>query len=1421
MPCELPGPCGLYFSGDCRLAWHSRWGTRAGIYPSNLLPSRKTTWHADIQMGANFPPPSSTFTMPGIGGLFINPLSPFNPPEFVHSRPEVHLTVIFAKTSNRFNIPYVVTQDDIDKITEENNGVVEIDVGDYIFDAIAVTDTTFGISSTLKELIYEELRRENPDATAEELDALVEEAYAAELSDIQSSNDNEADRAFRKLMTLDISPDITRLVGVATNTRGIEYRLDNGTGKSQNILYIGGHRAFESTSYRDGTSTKLLVDLTAILPAPTIPAGEEDPAEGSLAAGERAPQVGDTIYLSYLAVTKHYLRQDVNISFSLDAMEIPPICAASAVNFNLTNYRFFNWNVRKSDTSGGVTNVRLGGWRAVESYATRPNTLLLIRNADGNKELVDLPISGGSTGVRTVEYMPVSDLTDVELDGYIANRALMPRTDVLYDETITGSSYHVNIGVTGNSPSAYREECEDDEGEASACPWLDEVFPLRTYEDAIEHVLYNVHAEALHKRDVDKWAFEASLAESVQRNILSGQPTFVPFMDDKFSDEPTNGANTYLASDNCFFWPVESAIYNKYTNAYSVCCVGGSLRLGNWGFQQGSDQIIGVYQFHGNAIEENFQVGTRLWIERNASTAGTGGSIGQTLLLVEGKSMGKTVSCVLDPSNNYCMAIATNDDGYIEFYKFSVGEIRKSMNELSFRPDLPRPSYENATNPRPADFDVQTGYSGMMGAVPGFRPGRVISTSHWLPATDLIYRTTDRAIEESELYDPEQFTIEENISFESGDSITINVGDGYLGRTIVGYRLPPGEATSDDPWNSIDVFVLIKSGQQVVGSIDRLRIRRTNMQGTFRIDHAWMRGDTIEIVGENVSEIEVLYVTSVVLQSTRTKSLLADKASTSNKSADQEERLANIPEDEGVFFSTTSCSIAENEKSHVYIFFQDEDGGISMACSEDFGTIWSLHYGIVQPLYNPSVQSGTDEADSPYPEYLSASKAYDATDPFAIDYHLKKTCYLFFRYGERIFCKPIKTNLFREEDVFIVQRYETDLFDRSSSPPIEKASLYTDEGLVLRWRHLSYLAAGDSTQTDLLNSMKKRGRVIEATGEDTPMMLHENPIAISPNTALLNQSVDDGLFSAYVNTKGVLRLFFMGPTEESAGGESQLQCHFSTDGGVSWFNLWEYIEYGRNRVRIDSSGETGFDGRAFIDKTADGDSIPSDDSLDQTNPQERNQLADFGLNVHWSRLQVHKTEDGDALTADSRVIEIDAPYAMYQKASKKVFLFYFYKDCLLCKVFSDDVFDEAAKLQAEKRTNPAASESTLAGMTLVKSVIERGCKSDFVDGDLSGDIRNEIHNYRISEDSEPIVGNIVITHQFALDTFDSTRAVSTQRICASELPGGNVRVFYNSLDSSNLRAAMWNGSQWQPEDLMRDITDSGPASIDDVLTEGT
>jgi len=336
------GLCGRNSTASCQLIWHSGYANKIGVYPSNLLPSKRTVWHAASDGGYAFPPP---LIEPGdfgsIGGLFG--VTGFGPGQSGVFTPQSHILLSFIKSANRINITHVITQEEIDSA---DNDISIIDIGEYVLEVIAVTDLPTVITQNLDD---------------------------EDIVDIEDSGENPDDKLFRKIFDLGIPGSQNRLVGIEDDRISTEYRMDNGSGKINSAFDLAGIGDLNNPNYKDGTSRRLRVDLLKVTTTPAVEEGDPTPPTyppGSLQAERRVPQAGDTIFITYLAATKHYMRQSVNVAWTIQAADFPiGMCYGFPNDIKVVNYRFYEWQI-KDDTWTRQVPVfkRLGGWRAVESF---------------------------------------------------------------------------------------------------------------------------------------------------------------------------------------------------------------------------------------------------------------------------------------------------------------------------------------------------------------------------------------------------------------------------------------------------------------------------------------------------------------------------------------------------------------------------------------------------------------------------------------------------------------------------------------------------------------------------------------------------------------------------------------------------------------------------------------------------------------------------------------------------------------------------------------------------------------------------------------------------------------------------------------------------------------------------------------------
>jgi len=1334
------GLCGRNQTSPCKLIWHSQYDNKVGVYPYDLLPAKRTIWSSASDGGYSFTPPLVEPGQFGPAG-FLFGLAGFGPGQSDVFTPNSNVSLSFIKSANRLNVTHVVTQQEIDD-ANSNEGVASIDIGEYILEVMAVTD--------LPAIVNQQIEDED-------------------LADIEDSGEHPSDKLFRKLFDLGIPNDQNRLLSVDSDNISAEYRYDNGSVKANDAFHLprlrvaagGPGSDITNAIYVDTTSRRLKVDLHKITVDPDIPTtggGFNRPTPpsyppGSLQDTRRKPRAGDIIFLTYVAVVKHYMRQSINVAWTIQAADYPsPVCVGFPSSIKVVNYRFYEWNIK--DDAWAATNQiykRLGGWRAVESFNIKGNYSAVIGEfidvADGSvrvpKEIGDIVMQGG----QRVRYMKLSkesrDPSEIPSIRESDLREFINGTDSIAEGEYTvemggdfrGGKYHVNDGINGNK-NIYKNTV-----------WFTNF--TESYlglQETRAHVFYNVHPLALQKRDVDKIGIERFLAQAIESDIIAGRETSFPFMDDPYNNLPfatgssAAGASESLSSSNTSFEPIQPVTGYTTANAEIFCGVGGSVRLGSGTFRDiGNADVIAEFSIKSNIITENFEEDTKVFVERNF----TQGQVGKTYVSVQGSpGAGRgSVSCVSDSALFSAFAAHAGPDGFLMTNSFLSGYVSEGLSELDYRPDLaPEPIIPD--DPPRLDIAHELDYNGILGDIPGFKPGQRVGVDYFADPDSFEYITTDVADVQSKHPSVPTSQISELIpNYTQDDKIIFPLNTGYYGRTEIEY-----EHFKQFPISAVLIFLVGSSPEEY---IDSIFIDRTfGTKKTLIIDHRWMRGNSIELRGAGAHDMSVSKVTIIRLRD--------DKANDFLTGDDSVSALPGLTA-RSVLCKTRNVSTGSDRNSILFVFFDDELGGISCLRSSN-NALWEFHYGIVERV-----------------------NEYEARNPFVINANDINTCFLFFSFLNKIFCKPIDYALFNSKDSLIIEQF-SDIFILGN-PNTELLSKYSDDGRRMRRRLPSFSAAGDLADGVLLDIMgvdivtgnmndQTEKRFIEVTKSSGNTILVEEEVrksgfSIGNRTAFAYRDIDDEFFSVCRTNTGVLKLFFMGTASNEAGGGKQLQCHFSGDDGMNWYDHWEFVDSGYDRLSLYADTE-----RQFVDQ-----SVPSTGNVSQPpHPTVRSvdQHSDdhhpFGINLHWSRLKRHKQDQTGTFDfmSESQVLEVESPYIYYNRQTSDIYFFYIYNRCLLCKVGSDKILD-------------IAFPEFAGGMTEVKEVIEQS-RSYFIDGDLSDPaIREEIHMYvntTLSPPEQMIEGNIIFNHQYGIDNFNEERSISAQRVCAYELPNGGIRVFY-------------------------------------------
>lgn len=1281
---EFSGLCGRRTITRCRLVWENGFKNRVGVYPSDLLPSQRTTWHATSNATFTFTPPlvgpGDNFGLPilGVLGAFN-----FAPPQFDTFTPQSHFIIMFAQVANRIDAVHIVTQAEIESMNAD--GVAQINVGEFVLEAIAATEIDKVVTQAAKDQ---------------------QVITADDLAEMERTIETKDDKLFRKLFNVTVPGN--RLVGIKKNVLAIEYRLDNAGTKVSSAFGLSGTGEINTPSYNDGSSQVLLVNLKKLASQST----------------SKDIKAGDKIYLSYIAVKEHYIRQSVEIAWQMQAIANPPDCFGFPVRIKVANYRFFTWNSKVNDPK-----TKLSGWRVVETFNLPVSFTCPIGTVTSAK-VGDL-IIGNQSGdaVIPVEFLP-GDVSFADLEAFQSNPATRQNYSVNLDGFIGSVRYHTNSGIPTN-PNAYRN---------SSWWGRNKVKYYQSAQEASEHVLFNVHGKSMYKRDVDKFGINRFMAQEIEVDIKAGSNTFFPFMDDASINNPTNPCKEYLSSSNTLFKPVLPVGIYTIANAEIDCGVGGAIQLGYTG---NPDNVIAAMNFNSNFISERFDVGTKILVERHY----TFGQIGKRFVALQGAAAGSTsLSCIMDPSQNYNFIVHINDDGYLCINKCVVGYLNRGMRNLAFKPIEYDKALLSDSNPDPGKYQKLLGYNQILGDAPGFTPGLTVSISEFADPSGFLHKTTrlDNSTSNSNT---------SQISFSKQDNrIVIPVGTGYYGELSVTYTYTG---------NEFDILVLFKDGNNIESSIDTVSIANTNgAQNTLRIPHSWLKGSSVELVGSKLNDVAIDNIELRQLNPEQVADYLETHSFGQNPTVQR--GIKN-----GVFIETDIISIAEDSKSRLFIFFNDKLAGVSCVQSDNFGQSWYFQYGIVQPI-----------------------KDNAATNPFVISSFENNSCFIFYSFLNKVMCKKISLNDFNFADAFVIENFENHILITTGSMPVESKSKLTNGGQNIRHKTISYMAIGDKTDTAFGELFGKD----YASGTDEPNEIRQivqvddtvkvrsvrkAPIGIGANTVITNRDIDNIFFSAYRTNTGTLRLWFIGPNADS--GKNLLQCHFSQDDGISWQDAFEHTEHKSTRIRFDTAKKS-----QFIDRSA-----TSASTAKGNDPLTSNEGYAFGVNILG--------------TTDA---SIDAPYAFYQSSSTKVMLFFVYKDCLLCKHFDESIFQEAQTFSTSNGNKGGMQylKEILENQTV--SFFIDGAISNILP-EISGFVdaeNNVVENGKIVFHHRPPTTASSENKNTLYSKFDDSRAVAVQRFCAIELPNGYVRVFYKHTGSKLLSAAIWNGNTWSVEDMLTSIS---------------
>ena len=139
------------------------------------------------------------------------------------------------------------------------------------------------------------------------------------------------------------------------------------------------------------------------------------------------------------------------------------------------------------------------------------------------------------------------------------------------------------------------------------------------------------------------------------------------------------------------------------------------------------------------------------------------------------------------------------------------------------------------------------------------------------------------------------------------------------------------------------------------------------------------------------------------------------------------------------------------------------------------------------------------------------------------------------------------------------------------------------------------------------------------------------------------------------------------------------------------------------------------------------------------------------------------------------------PYAFAHNGS--VYIFFLYKDCLMCRVAED----------------PGAKEGGLYTDYAAGFVKQPVYFIDGVIANIEAEMKESETQTKDTNASDNKRGVFVVPTGKSSSRFTATRAVVGQRVCAVAMQASKVRVFYKH-SNGELKAAYFDGAEWVLED---------------------
>jgi len=1136
------------------LVWTSSSDTRVASYPPECLPSRYTIYKSIFSTAFFGMPPSSGVGLgTGLtGGALISAVVTSIPGFSARTFNSYHKH-IFARCEYRHNEPLILTQEMID------TGTVEMP--NYIFEIISVSPKPVTIPPYIKFLpkYTINIAGKNPfnDKVTIQFELMIDTDVTWKITNVfhyipdvpwEAANidsnglltvsplywgtgelivevtaTNEMGEYLRSV-TLNIinetgAPDMTTewtedympskesiedwlwnrtaeekdkiepniLKRILPNQLGVYFRLDNATDKSfKSEAQTGIQTLVLGATYNDASSKKFEIDFSK----------DEN----------RTYRAGDIVYVTYCAVEEHYIRQTASVEWSVFDFGLFGFSAFPS-RVNASNYRFYEWELPGTENENddpATTSTKVSGWRCVESVKIRPNITGILTSNVSKPTLANFLVGEYPVGIQHFSYLPSSTpvYKILEILDEFGNE----------DETkLAHSSINLSrkSGREAFQPNVGFYPSEEDPNPVSlwdTTNWAQQYLKFEqldeNYIKMINHLVFNVHPEALKKRDVDKWAIPFNLATSLEKAINTGEETYFPFMDNAADNEPHLGTSQTLNSDNFEIDPFD----------------GGSVSIGSVVNRSSLNSRSVSGEFSPGIINEQFKKGTKVLVERDV------GGIKSFLYIRCRQGAGEVfVSAINDLSLRNAYIFSTNFDGFLIQRSINYSAVARNLGELTFQPDkgginYAKPNVETTNEEYPVK-----GFCGLLGDSPGTFPGKAIS----------FYKYSDKdAFTEYYIGKPQtelNSTKEISRALEQDSYLLMQLGElvytGSLKIEMLMYKQSPSTIDMNDEETikavkklDDEVSILFLSGNSVESAIDRNPVKLVHKNGKLKLiieipNYYWLKGDSIRIQFSSLKDFlsQINPFVEVTASIIGLKNEYAQDFTTDD--FDVTILDSRFPLWKGKDFIKTGFATSYiDESGLIYLFFGDEEQGISCVYTVDEGTTWNLQYSLVSSIEDESAQY-----------------------PFCVKSSIKKELFLFFVMKGVLYVMPVDlkdldfNNAFQNKET-AEKNKNISFFEKLRSNPF-------------------YVAAGNN-DAENINFVQTTDRFRMGT-----------------TTIFTNVIFSTPFFSGYQTGSGELRIFF--PDKEG-----RVQCNYSHDNGISWNDLWICMKEGYDGI-IKSTDDFG------------------------------------------------------------------------------------------------------------------------------------------------------------------------------------------------------------------------------------------------------